>query len=117
MFMPDFGSEFSHPGSRGQKTVSKLSEKCCGMFIPDPDFSPARSQGSTKHRIQDSGSGSATLGKNFSYIFFQFSVIKTLDPDPDSLEMLDPDPDLTQVKSMIEKRQGVPRGLFMTALQ
>ncbi len=29
----------------------------------------------------------------FSCIFFlQFLVIKTLDPDPDSLEMLDPDP-------------------------
>jgi hypothetical protein len=40
--------------------------------------------------------------KNFNCIFFQFLVIKTLDPypgpesdpypDPDSLEMLDPDP-------------------------
>jgi hypothetical protein len=27
------------------------------------------------------------------YFFLQFSVIKTLDPDPDSLEMLYPDPD------------------------
>jgi hypothetical protein len=27
------------------------------------------------------------------YFIFQFLVIKTLDPDPDSLEMLDPNPD------------------------
>jgi hypothetical protein len=36
--------------------------------------------------------------KNFKLYFFNFLVIKTLDPDPepdlDSLEMLDPDPDL-----------------------
>ncbi len=31
--------------------------------------------------------------KKFQLYFFQFLVIKTLDPDPDSLEMLDPDPD------------------------
>jgi hypothetical protein len=31
--------------------------------------------------------------KNLLAVFFlQFLVIKTLDPDPDSLEMLDPDP-------------------------
>jgi len=28
----------------------------------------------------------------YSSLFFKFLVIKTLDPDPDSLEMLDPDP-------------------------
>ncbi len=27
------------------------------------------------------------------YFFLQFLVIKTLDTDPDSLEILDPDPD------------------------
>jgi hypothetical protein len=31
--------------------------------------------------------------KKLSCIFFQFLVIKTLDPDLDSLKMLDPDPD------------------------
>jgi hypothetical protein len=35
------------------KTVSQLSEKLSGMFIPDPDFFPSRIQGSKKHRTPD----------------------------------------------------------------
>jgi hypothetical protein len=37
---------------------------------------------------------SRKIFKNFSYIFFFnfWSSIKTMDPDPDSIEMLDPDP-------------------------
>ncbi len=63
--IPDPGQEVS--GSRirikvflPQKTVSKLSEICSGMFIPDPDldFVPIPDPG--VKRAPDPGSGSET---------------------------------------------------------
>jgi hypothetical protein len=50
------------------------------------------------------------------YFFLHFLVIKTLDPDPDSLKMLDldpyPDPDSIHSSGMYNKKIGMPRFLF-----
>ncbi len=66
--IPDSGSKFFHPGPGSarknisnltQKIVSKLSEICSGLFIPDPDpgfwfftHPRFRIQGSKRHRIR-----------------------------------------------------------------
>ncbi len=55
-----------HPHQRiyvflNQQTVSKLSEKLSGMFIPDPDFSPIPDPDSGVKKALNHGSGSATL--------------------------------------------------------
>jgi hypothetical protein len=84
------GSEFFHPGSRVKKisdpgsesasknfrpkTVSKLSEKLSGLFVPDPDFFPRiLDLGIKKHRIPDPNTGCGSGS------------------DPDSMGSLNPD--------------------------
>jgi hypothetical protein len=68
----DFGSGFASKNihmvsSFTPKTISKISEKLYGMFIPDPGagffFHPgSQIQGSKQHQFPDPGSGSAALG-------------------------------------------------------
>jgi hypothetical protein len=70
MFIPDRNFSTADPGSNRfripvpdphqiiqifltLKTVSKLSEKLSGKFIPDPVFFPARFQRSKKFRIPE----------------------------------------------------------------
>ena len=54
--IPDPGSASKNLGILTQKLVSKHSEICFELFIPDPDpdfFYPSRIPGSKGHRIPD----------------------------------------------------------------